>query len=133
MNELILEHKDEFNSQCYFFGIFSPKKGKLRFWNDKTGRMNYYDYIGKVGYQNIEDWISDMEYKPEEVYFGSTKYTLEKNLNLMDFIVKYDEMQKLPQEESLHQDEEMKELSSNFSNWCFCCKRTCSTCSKKNL
>lgn len=134
MNELILEHKDEFNSQCYFFGILSPKKGKLRFWNDKTGLMNYYDYIGKTGYQTIEDWISDMGYKPEEVYFGSTKYTVEKNLRLLDFIEKYYKIYDFPEEEELlHEDEEMKDLSSNFGGWCFCCKRTCSTCSKKNM
>ena len=134
MNELILEHKDEFNSQCYFFGILSPKKGKLRFWNDKAGLMNYYDYIGKTGYQKIEDWISDMGYKPEEVYFGSTKYTVEKNLRLLDFIGKYYQIYNFPEEEeALHQDEEMKDLSLNFGGWCFCCKRTCSICSKKNM
>ena len=86
-----------------------------------------------TGYEKIEDWICEMGYKPEEVYFGSTKYTLEKNLSLMDFIDKYHQMYKFPEEEAIHQDEEMKELSSNFGKWCFCCKRTCLTCSKKNM
>ena len=73
MNQIILEHKDEFNSQCYFFGILSPNKGKLRFWNDKTGLMNYYDY--KLTQLNIKQHIYI-----EERLFNRVKYNISNSI-----------------------------------------------------
>jgi hypothetical protein len=128
MDEIIRTHKGEFNKECYFFGVLSPKNGKLKFWRDI-----YYDYIQRKEYPTFDEWVRDMNYKVEEIYYGSTKLKLEENIKLTDLIKDYSSIYEFTdEEEDVHQDEEMQELSSAIGSWCLCCKRTCSMCSKKN-
>lgn len=132
MDEIILAHKREFNKKCYFFGVLSPNNGKLKFWGDI-----YYDYIQRKKYPTFDEWVRDMNYKVEEIYYGSTKLKLEENIKLTDLIKDYSSIYGFTDDEDdanedYHQDETMEELSSAIGSWCFCCKRTCSMCSKKN-